>query len=60
MITYRFTISERELEVILSALGTMAGTGNEDPEARALLVRLDKEADAQFSDVENTRNTPVD
>lgn len=49
MTTYHFTLSERELEVILAAL---ARHTDDIAEARALQVRLDAEADRQFAVVD--------
>jgi len=52
MTTYRFTLSEHELELVLGALSLVI-EANADKDttamARALLVRLDTEADAQFA-----------
>lgn len=51
MRAYRFTIDEGDLEMILGALGMVieANADEEDTKlARALLVRLDSEADEQF------------
>jgi len=56
MIIYHVKLCERELELVLMALGLLAeeaaGGGHADDarEARDLLVRLDQEGDAQFAE----------
>jgi hypothetical protein len=63
MITYHFKLTERELELVLTALGllieddTKSDHAGDAKEARNLQVRLDVEGDEQFADHQDNRQS---